>query len=372
MRIAPSGRWLQKFVSTSHALDPKDRHELVQALLAGAWLSLDYGALLLASCAIATFGLLENSVAVIIGAMIIAPLMPVIQALAYGALEGDAPLFWRASATLAIGIAIAVIFSALLAKAIGLQDFGSEILSRVRPNLLDLGIALAAGAIGAFARIRPSIANSLAGTAIAVALMPPLCVAGIGIANGDWQVSRGAALLFATNLLGITLASMAVFLFAGLAKRHAAAALAWTVALTLLIVVPLALSFRDLIREAALENALRTALTHQTVTFRQASLISSQFDWLINPPNVVLFVRSDHMLSSHQVALLQAFAQRVTGQTFRLEIDLSLTKRVTAAAYQADAQPASEPQAEPSARMTCIPMKTPDCLPAGESPAPPP
>jgi uncharacterized hydrophobic protein (TIGR00271 family) len=290
----------------------------------------DYFALLTASCAIATFGLLENSPAVIIGAMIIAPIMPVIQAGAYGALEGAAPVFWRSAVTLAVGVLASVALSASLARIVGLTELGSEILSRTRPNLLDLGIALAAGAVGSFARVRSSVANTLAGTAIAVALMPPLCVAGIGIAAGRWQISFGAMLLFATNLLGITLASMIVLLLGGYARRRAGAALGWTATLTMLIIVPLAISLRTLVREAALENALNEALTTRTVTFRQAMIVSSRFDWLSDPPTVTLLVRSDAMLSSHQVALLEAFAQRATGQRFTLVIDVSRINSVTA------------------------------------------
>ena len=102
--------------------------------------------------------------------MIVAPLMAVIQGIAFGALQGSGRATLRGVITLAVGVIAAVLFSALIARVVGLTDFGSEILGRTRPNLLDLGIALAAGAIGAFARVRAAIANTLAGTAIAVAL----------------------------------------------------------------------------------------------------------------------------------------------------------------------------------------------------------
>jgi uncharacterized hydrophobic protein (TIGR00271 family) len=310
-------------------LDRAARDGVTATLLAGANLDANYIALILASCAIATFGLLENSPAVIIGAMIIAPLMPVIQAVGYAALEGSAPIFWRSIVTLTLGIIAAVVLSAAVARCVGLQDFGSEILGRARPNLLDLGIALVAGAIGAFARVRPTIASTLAGTAIAVALMPPLCVVGIAAATGDWKVSLGAALLFLTNLLGILLAGMIVFSVAGYAHRRAGPALGWTVALVAIIVVPLALSLQNLVRESVLEIALRHALTTQTATFQHATLVSSQFDWLSDPPTATLLVRSEAVLTSHQVELLEAFAQHATGQRFRFVIDVSEIQRVT-------------------------------------------
>lgn len=306
------------------------REEVVSALSAGAGLSADYVALILASCAIATFGLLENSPAVIIGAMIVAPLMPVIQGFAFGALDGAADIFRRGALALVTGIVAAVVLSGAIARLVGLSLFGSEILSRTRPTLLDLGVAVAAGAVGGYARIRPSIASTVAGTAIAVALMPPLCVVGIGLAGGDWEVSRGALLLFVTNLLGIALTSMIVFSIAGYARLRSAAALVSAGVLTAAILVPLTWSLRDLVREAGVESALRRALTTQTATFRQATLVSTQFDWLTQPPTATLLVRSNQMVTPTQVALLEAFALRATGQRFRLVIDVSQIERITA------------------------------------------
>ncbi len=328
--------------------DPQARAAAIAALIDDSALSLNFVVLTMASCAIATFGLLENSPAVIIGAMIIAPLMTVIQAVAYGALEGAAPTFWRGTATLAAGVAVAVVLSALLARSVGLSEFGSEILSRTRPNLLDLGIALAAGAVGGFARVRPSVGSAVAGTAIAVALMPPLCVVGIGLAQADWAASLGAAILFATNLLGITLASMLVFLAAGYARRRAGTALAWTGALTALIVVPLVISLQTLVRQSALESALRHALTAQTVTFERATLVSSDFNWLSDPPTATLVVRASQTLTSHQVALLEAFARRQTGQRFHLVIDVAQVQQVTSAAYESGSAPSPSPSVSPS------------------------
>jgi uncharacterized hydrophobic protein (TIGR00271 family) len=339
--------------------DPSEgdpRTKVIMALHSGAALNTNYIVLILASCAIATFGLLENSPAVIIGAMIIAPLMPVIQATAFSALEGDAPEFLRSAITLAVGILLAIILSMALARLVGISEFGSEILSRVRPNLLDLGIALGAGIVGAFARVRPSVSSAVAGTAIAVALMPPLCVVGIGISQADWTISSGALLLFLTNLLGITLASMVVFLLNGYVHFRSRAPLLWAAGLTALIVIPLALSLQTLVRESALETALKRALTTETVTFRQAELVSSTFDWHTSPPTATLLVRSSESLTPHQVGLLEAFAFRATGQRFRLVMDISQVQRVTESAVML--QPVS-PDAPPTAPPTEVPSPEP-------------
>ncbi|MFT0787042.1 DUF389 domain-containing protein [Synechococcus sp. H55.10] len=212
----PQG-WLQPFRWRLPLVSAEEYAELVLELMRESRLSLNYLMLVLGSCVIATLGLLANSPAVIIGAMIVAPLMLPIRGMAMGALDGNVVLFRTGILSLTVGTGIGLGVSFLLGRWVGLPNWGSEILARTQPNLLDLGVALAAGGIGAFARVRKEIADSLAGVAIAVALMPPVCVIGLGLARGDWEISLGAALLYSTNLLGIALACMLTFLVMGYA-----------------------------------------------------------------------------------------------------------------------------------------------------------
>ena len=167
-------------------LSEAERRDLGSALALQARFSNSFVILTLGSSAIATLGLLENSAAVIIGAMIIAPLLAPIQALAYGVLDGSLEHIRASCISLVAGSVLAVGVSTLLARGLGLTILGTEVTSRTHPNLLDLGIAIAAGLVGGFARTRPGISNTIAGTAIAVALMPPLCVIGIGVASEDF------------------------------------------------------------------------------------------------------------------------------------------------------------------------------------------
>jgi len=155
-----------------------------------AALSQYYVVLTLASCVIATLGLIENSVAVIIGAMIVAPLIGPIQAFAFATLDGDAALVRKSVATAVVGGLIAVGASWALGTAIAVSATGSEVLARTRPNVLDLAIAIAAGGVAGFAKVRPAIGNAIAGTAIAVALMPPLCVVGLALSEGNFRLPR--------------------------------------------------------------------------------------------------------------------------------------------------------------------------------------
>uniref|UniRef100_A0ACD5GZV3 DUF389 domain-containing protein n=1 Tax=Desertifilum tharense IPPAS B-1220 TaxID=1781255 RepID=A0ACD5GZV3_9CYAN len=155
---------------------------------------------------------------VIIGAMVIAPLMLPLRAVAFAALEGDFLLFRKGFVSVVVGTAIAVFLSAMVGLLVGIPEFGSEVLSRTQPTLVDLGIAVAAGGVSGFAKLRPEINDAVAGTAIAVALMPPICVVGLTLSQGSWTFGSGAFLLYLTNLLGIVLACMLVFILSGYTK----------------------------------------------------------------------------------------------------------------------------------------------------------
>ena len=207
-----------------------DRKELYQARIASSKPSLGFFILLISSAVIATLGLISNSAAVVIGAMIVAPLMDPILSLAFGLSINDQKLVKRSAITVVIGVGVVVITAWILAALIGPAEVNREITSRIAPNLIDLGIAVAAAVAGSFTITRDRLSNSIAGVAIAVALVPPLCVSGIGLSLGPEmvavfgrgtisgltnQISEGSFLLFLANLIGITLASLVVFMVQG-------------------------------------------------------------------------------------------------------------------------------------------------------------
>jgi uncharacterized hydrophobic protein (TIGR00271 family) len=304
--------------------------QLQDELLEESAINRDYLILIVGACAIATFGLLTNSTAVIIGAMIIAPLMLPIRGLAFGALAGNLALFRQSFIAVIVGTGIAIGLAAGLGWLTGISTFGSEVLSRSKPTLLDLGIAVAAGGISGYAKVQPKISASLAGTAIAVALMPPLCVVGLGLAHANWSLNVGAILLYLTNLLGITLSCMLTFLAAGyIPWRNAHRALSWTVALTGLLLLPLSASFAELVRQTRLESSLRTALLDRTVTFRHLELVDIDTNWLSTPPQVRLTVRSQERITPKQVRLLETFLEQEMGQKFALIFSVSQVEEVT-------------------------------------------
>lgn len=288
-----------------------------------------YLILIIGSCAIATFGLLSNSTAVIIGAMIIAPLMLPIRGLAFGALSGNVNLFRQGLISVMMGTLLAILISWGLGILVRLPSFGSEVLARSEPTLLDLGVAVAAGGISGYAKIEPKISASLAGTAIAVALMPPICVVGLGLSQANWSLSFGATLLYLTNLLGITLSCMLTFLVSGYTNmRRARKPLIWTLVFTAILIIPLGISFARLIRHRQLEASVRQALLNRTVTFQRLELLRSETNWLTSPPEIRLNVRAQEPVTAYQVQLLEEFIEREMGQPFTLVFEVGQVEEV--------------------------------------------
>ncbi|MDZ8222484.1 DUF389 domain-containing protein [Nostoc sp. ChiVER01] len=308
---------------------PEQLQQLQTDLLAESTLDSAYIILIVSSCAIATLGLLSNSAAVIIGAMIIAPLMLPIRGLAFGALQADIILFRKGVIAVALGTLLAVAIAFTLGLLVGLPSYGSEVLARSRPTLLDLGIAVAAGGISGYAKVETKISTSLAGTAIAVALMPPICVIGLGLAQGNWSLSLGATLLYLTNLLGIALSCMVTFLVAGYTSMaRARQPLIWTMTLTAILLIPLGVSFARLVRQSQLETSLRRALLNRTVTFGRLQLLNSNTNWLTNPPEVRLSVRAREPVTPRQVELLEEFIKQEMGQPFTLIFEVGQVEEI--------------------------------------------
>lgn len=159
---------------------------------------------------IASVGLNVNSTAVIIGAMLISPLMGPIVGIGYAAAVADFTLIREAAKNLGIFTALSLITSILYFSLSPLDQPQSELLARTSPTLWDVLIAAFGGAAGMVAVTRRSFNNIVPGVAIATALMPPLCTAGFGIANGRWDFFFGAFYLFVINSVFIAASTLAV------------------------------------------------------------------------------------------------------------------------------------------------------------------
>jgi uncharacterized hydrophobic protein (TIGR00271 family) len=202
-------------------LDPKHKPQICSQIYDSAeFSSLNYWLEIVFSAGIATFGLVLNSPAVIIGAMLISPLMGPIMATGLSLAVGDLYLSIKAVGNLVVSIGMAIALSAFIVWLLPFHSATSEILARTNPNLLDLGIALFSGLAGSVAVSRAGESGgvtTLPGVAIAVALMPPLCTMGFGLGSGgNMRVMGGAGLLFLTNLVAIVASAFAVFLLIGM------------------------------------------------------------------------------------------------------------------------------------------------------------
>lgn len=295
-------------------------------------LNVDFIVLLSGSALIATLGLFQNSPAVVIGAMIIAPLMRPLVCLSLVTLTADTKLLLKALATLIAGTVTAVFLAFVCAQIFRSLEMTDEILARTHPTLLDLGVAIFAGAIGAYCQSKENLADSLAGVAIAVALVPPLCVVGIGIAFGDFSVWSGAALLYATNLVGITAAGAIVFLILGFTPlKVAKRGLIISLLVSAILMVPLALSMRELILENLISSKVRSVLKEKTLTFRTLQLQEVKVMRFRSPMQVTATVlASDQLINSNQVALVQAFLEKEIRKKIEFKLRIIPTREIGA------------------------------------------
>lgn len=217
--------------------------------------------LLILATIIATAGIIGDSTATVIGAMIVAPLMTPIMATAAALIMGNMSRAFDRLLLVLIGVLVVVFLSWLVGILYrGYISFpnNSQIVARISPSLIDLVAALASGAAGAFCLSRDDIADSLPGVAIAISLVPPLCVVGLSLSAGELEAAIGALLLFITNFLAILLAGGAVLGILGLngaarievkgtARRKA---FALVIVAVLLVAIPLTITGRQATRNA--------------------------------------------------------------------------------------------------------------------------
>jgi len=234
--------------------------ELFTVLRENAELTSAFVIMMILSTILATFGLFADSSPVIIGAMILAPIISPIVSFSMGMVRYDKEMLKIGIISILFGTLVSLFFAAIIAILIPMKVHTSVIHARHSPTLLDLGIAVVSGIAAAYAHAKEGIAKSLAGVAIAVALVPPLALAGIGIGWWDWEVFSGAFLLYLTNLAGIILFSGLTFLILGFAPfKRAKLGLIYSLLIILLVAVPLSFSFNRIKQEALITSQLEGA-----------------------------------------------------------------------------------------------------------------
>ena len=284
-------------------LEEKDRLDELHSSYDGeARLNEPFIVLTVGASLIATLGLLADNAAVVIGAMVVAPWILPLRVAVFALLSGSRRILFRSVATLGAGAGITLLLSLLLgwiARTSGLlliDALPDQVLARSEPTLLDLGIALAAGAVATYAKVNAKAVSSMAGTAIAVALVPPVCVMGLMLAAHDLAAARGAGLLYSANLLGILIGGLIVLAirepyFREKLRHSRRSRLPVLISVGLLLLVGYKLHGRldqllyKIKREASkqtIEQDIRSYLKRGTLTFganKSLDLESVDFDW---------------------------------------------------------------------------------------------
>lgn len=329
------------------------------------------------SCVIATLGLAGDSPAVVIGAMLVAPLLGPIMALALALLGGArrepiAPMW-----ALGEGVVTSVGLSYVLAEALRASPFAiletvpAEVMARTRPNPLDLGIALAGGAAGAFGLVRLRAADALPGVAIATALMPPLCTVGIGLSLGDRGIWGGALLLFVTNLSAIMAAAAFVFLMTGIRHRtptHPGPRLVIGLVPVVVVGVALAGLTTRAVQEAREEDLLTTSAREAVANLFPGSEVervtrSGGEDGSIR---VRVEAQVTREATVEDAETIQAYMAQRTGR----RIQLVLVATPSLVLDPANPPPRSLPILTPTPTPTATPTRTPTATPTpGRTPS---
>jgi uncharacterized hydrophobic protein (TIGR00271 family) len=305
------------------ALGGEQREQVRRELSRGARPGINFYVLIVLSSIIAALGLLLSSPAVVIGAMLVAPLMSPIMAISLGIVLGDLRLIRIAGETTLKGVALAVIIGAFIGLLSPLRAITPEMFARARPNLLDLAIALASGMAGAYALARKDVSAALPGVAIAAALVPPLATVGLALTLGNARIAGGALLLFLANIAAIGLAGGVVFLLLGIrpytsgarSRQQLRRRLAISLLLVLLVAIPLGVILMGSVRTATQQRVVETALG-EYLTARNAELVEFEIEQVEDELLVVAVVRSTETLEQQAIdelaqTLRAALRQRV-------------------------------------------------------------
>ncbi len=292
-----------------------DRNAVREVIYGNAVLSRGYLLMNVLAATIASYGLLANSPSVVIGAMIVAMLLGPIMGTSLSLLDSNLGYLRKSLAALGAGVVV-VICTALLIGLVHREiPITGEIMARTAPNLMDLMVALASGAVGAYATVSPRLSVAFVGVAIATALVPPLCAACILFAHGQPQLAGGAVLLTFLNMVAIHFASSLVLWLSGFRPhlpRQASAVLAFIrhnapgLVLLGILAVVLGLSLHRMVDRSLYESALRTTLQRQIDASAGSHLVEVRLEENRQGTNLVrAVVRGPVPPTAAQVAVME-------------------------------------------------------------------
>ena len=266
--------------------------------------TIDYVALLSLSAVLATLGLIQDSVAVVIGAMLVAPLLGPLSAMSIGLVTARTSLLRRGAITLTAGTLVSILLSFLVGWVLPLGEPTPQMLLRGQPSLLDVGIASASGLVGAFATARKDIPAALAGVAIAAALVPPLSTVGLGLAFGDAGLTGGALLLFLVNIASVVATGAAAFWWFGLRpveQDHATQRKVLSALMAAGLAFVVVTATVALVEAQRIERSARQDVQQELTIGEDVELVTVQVDQLEDRLVVTATVRSERELTEEDL-----------------------------------------------------------------------
>ncbi len=319
----------------------QERFEVVHADISdGSEPAVRFYILVAVSTLIASFGLILNSTAVVIGAMLVAPLMTPIFGISLALVRGDTGLFGRAIRAEIFGVIAAVGMSLVLGLSLGDFEPTNEMLSRTSPTLFDLLVAVLAGFAGAYALVDEKLSPALPGVAIATAIVPPLANSGLCLALGDVAAAVGSFLLFFANFLSILVVAAITFFLSGMAKqfgvRETGATLLKRFQLPIVAFVLIAAflghSLFQIAQERKMARGIKKVLIQETALIPSTVLDDMHFyleeeEDLIH---VVANVSTPAVLTPTQVSKIQSVLSQEIGRPIELIMHCALSSNVSA------------------------------------------
>jgi len=318
----------------------EEKAEVIISVTKSASPGFDYFLLVVLSAAIATLGLITNSAAVIIGAMLVAPLMSPLIGIGLATVTGDGKILVSSLSSLLRGSLLAILLAVLLTLLnnrmpfFSIQELPSEILMRTNPSPIDLTIALAGGIAAAYALTQPNISAAVPGVAIATALMPPLCTVGIGIALGRWDVAGGALLLFITNAVTIAFSAMLVFYTRGFSSdfrfkgNKVPLGLMISSLLTVILLIPLSYYSVKFFQEARDNREINRVVQDVVQEIPGAKLVGLEVTHLSGDLDLLLNLQTRSSLRYEQVVGLQETIVKLLNRPLTLKVNQVLAEQL--------------------------------------------
>ena len=304
-----------------------------------------YFAMLIFACLIALMGLLLNSPAVIIGAMLISPLMGPILACGLALTTAEWSLGKKAVRNLVLSVAEVVLIAVVATHLSPLREVTPEILARTNPNLMDLLIAFFSGLAGTVALAsRKTAFTILPGVAIATAVMPPLATVGYGLGTRQWIIARGAFMLFCTNFTAIVLSASLVFLLIGLrpqAERLGEShplLIRWRIAIAaavlLVISIPLMRTLIHAAQQADIRGRVQDTLKRTVQSHPNRQLDSVKVELHQGSVVVAATVQTADYMDPTVIEQFQSAVEKRIGMPVRLQVQQLQLARKTASTEQ--------------------------------------